>query len=110
MSKPCRANTTSLLPVPPFDAGLLPDALRPWIADIAERMQCPPDFPAVAAMVALARVVGRQVAIRPKRRDDWTVIPNLWGGMVASAGIAENPGPTGSNEAPELAYRSARGR
>src|SRR5450830_293551 len=42
----------SLLPVEPFNDNLLPKALRVWVADIAERMQCPPDFPAVGAMVA----------------------------------------------------------
>ena len=30
--------------------------LRPWIADVAERMQCPPDFPAVGVMVALSSI------------------------------------------------------
>src|SRR5688572_28011578 len=65
--------------VKPFDLGLLPVSFQDWIADIADRMQCPPDFPAVAAMVALAGIVGRKVGIRPKRRDDWLVVPNLWG-------------------------------
>ncbi len=30
--------------VAPFALELLPETLRPWAADIAERMQCPPDF------------------------------------------------------------------
>src|SRR6266700_4301045 len=51
-----------------------PPALAPWVADIAERAQCPPDFVTVGALVAAAAVIGRQVAIRPKRADDWTVI------------------------------------
>ena len=51
----------SIPDVPEFDTALLPDTLQPWIADIAERMQCPPDFPAVACMVALSSVVGRQI-------------------------------------------------
>lgn len=63
----------TLPPVAEFDPALLPAALRPWISDIAERMQCPVDFPAVGAMIALSAVVGRQIAIRPKCRDDWTV-------------------------------------
>src|SRR5690242_11320822 len=32
--------------VEPFAPELLPIALRPWIADVAERVQCPPDYPA----------------------------------------------------------------
>jgi hypothetical protein len=42
----------ALPPVQPFDPDLLPDALRGWVTDIAHRMQCPPDFPAVGAVVA----------------------------------------------------------
>ncbi len=53
-----------------FDYELLPQAFRPWIRDIAERMQCPPDYPAISAMVGLASLVGRQVTIRPKKHDD----------------------------------------
>jgi hypothetical protein len=30
-----------LRPVEPFEPQLLPHAFRPWIEDIAERMQCP---------------------------------------------------------------------
>ncbi len=79
------------LSVPAFNLGLLPEALRPWIADISERMQCPPDFPAVGAMVSLAAVVGRRIGIRPKARDDWTVVPNLWGAIVGRPGVLKTP-------------------
>lgn len=74
-----------------FDDGLLPDALRPWVADIAERMQCPPDFPAVASVIVLATLVGRKVGIRPKRRDDWLVVPNLWGAVVGPPSVMKTP-------------------
>ena len=80
-----------LLPVPPFDPNLLPDALRPWCADVSARMQCPADFVAVAAMIVLAAVVGRQVGIRPKQRDAWQVIPNLWGLLVGRPGVMKSP-------------------
>lgn len=81
------ATLPGLPEVPAFEPGLLPAAFRPWLMDVAERIQCPPDFPAVGALVALAAVVGRQVAIRPKRRDDWTVVPNLWGAAVGRPGV-----------------------
>lgn len=80
-----------LPPVAPFDLALLPATLRPWISDIAERMQCPPDFPAVGAMVALGTVVGRQCGIRPKQQDDWTVIANLWGGVIGRPSLLKTP-------------------
>ena len=77
--------------VSPFDYTLLPDSLRPWIEDIAERVQCPPDFPAVGAMISLAAVVGRKIGIRPKRRDDWLEVPNLWGAIIGRPGVMKSP-------------------
>lgn len=82
---------TELLPVQAFSFDLLPEAFRAWVEDIATRMQCPPDFPAVGAMVALASLVGRQVGIHPKRHDDWLVIPNLWGAVIGRPGIMKTP-------------------
>lgn len=81
----------ALLPVEAFDYALLPKSLRPWVADIAERMQCPPDFVAVGAMVALSSVIGRKASIAPKRHDDWRVIPNLWGVIVGRPGVMKSP-------------------
>jgi hypothetical protein len=77
--------------VPEFEPGLLPESFRGWLMDIAERTQCPPDFPAVAGMVGLATVVGRQCGIRPKRADDWLVVPNLWGAIVGRPGTLKSP-------------------
>jgi len=79
------------LPVQPFSETLLPEAFRPWIMDIAERMQCPPDFPAIGAVICLAAVVGRKIGIRPKRHDDWLVVPNLWGAVIGRPGIMKTP-------------------
>ncbi len=81
----------ALLPVMPFDFDLLPEAVRPWVADVAERMQCPPDFPAVATMVALSAAIGQRAAIEPKRMDDWRVRANLWGMFVGRPGVMKSP-------------------
>ena len=77
--------------VEPFDYALLPEVFRPWIKDTAERMQCPPDYLAVSAMVAIAALAGRQVTIRPKRNDNWTVVPNLFGAVVGPPGVLKSP-------------------
>ncbi|QVL50779.1 MAG: DUF3987 domain-containing protein [Thiocapsa sp.] len=81
----------TLPPVAPFAFDLLPPALRPWIEDVADRMQCPADYPGVAAMVALASVVGRQIGIRPKAHDDWVVVPNLWGIVIGRPSLLKTP-------------------
>lgn len=80
-----------LPPVQPFDFDCLPGTLRPWLEDIAERMQCPPDFPAVGAMIALGSLIGRKIGIRPKRHDDWLVVPNLWGMVIGRPGLMKSP-------------------
>lgn len=81
----------ALPPVDAFDAELLPVALRGWVMDIAHRMQCPADFPAVAALVALSSLIGARAVIQPKARDDWQVVPNLWGAVVGRPGVKKSP-------------------
>ena len=77
--------------VTPMTLELLPVSLRALVADVAERMQVPLDFPAVAAVATLAGVVGRRAFIQPKRADPWIVVPNLWGGIVAEPGSLKSP-------------------
>ncbi len=82
---------SELHPVPPFDLELLPDSLRPWVADVCERVQCPPDFVAVPIMAALGTLIGRKVRIRPKAQDSWTVVPNVWGCIIGRPGTMKSP-------------------
>jgi hypothetical protein len=81
----------NLPPVPEFDYRMLPDAFRGWVKDVSERMQVPPEFVAVPLMVAFSIVIGRKVSIRPKRHDDWSVTPNLWGAIVGRPGLLKSP-------------------
>lgn len=81
----------ALPPVQSFDPELLPVSLRSWAMDIAHRMQCPPDFPAVGAIVAASSLIGAKAAIRPKAQDDWQVTPNLWGLIVGRPGVMKSP-------------------
>jgi putative DNA primase/helicase len=74
-----------------FDGELLPLALRGFVDDIAERMQCPSDFPAVSVMVALGTLIGRRCGIHPKRKDDWLAVPNLWGAIIGRPSLMKSP-------------------
>lgn len=74
-----------------FAPELLPDALRPWIEDIGDRTQAPPDYLGVSAMVALGAVIGRQVGIRPQAESDWIEFPNLWGCLVGRPSTMKTP-------------------
>ena len=81
----------ALPPVQPFDAELLPVALRAWVMDIAHLMQCPPDFPAVGTIAALSSLIGARHVIQPKARVDWQVVPNLWALIVGRPGVMKSP-------------------
>ena len=71
---------------------MLPETLRSFVADIANRMQLPLDTPGVASVCALAGATGRRVQVRPKQRDTgWTKTPNLWGGIIAPPGSKKTP-------------------
>lgn len=74
-----------------LDPKLIPAPLRAWTVDVAHRMQCPLDYCAVAALVALAGVVGAGVGIKPKRKDDWIVVPNIWGGVIGPPSKKKTP-------------------
>lgn len=82
----------ALHPVPAFGGEtLLPEALRGWVMDEADRMPCPPDFVAAGALVALGAIIGARCAIKPKARDSWLVVPNLWGGIVGLPSAKKSP-------------------
>jgi putative DNA primase/helicase len=80
-----------LLPVETFKSDFLPAALAPWIDDIANRLQCPPDYVAVAAITALGSVIGRRLGVKPQMKTDWVEIPNLWGAFIGRPGMLKSP-------------------
>src|SRR5829696_1491731 len=82
---------SGLPPVDEFDPAMLPEAFRGWLTDVAERMQVPLSFPAATAMTAVSTLVGRKLGIRPKRHDDWLVVPNLWGALVGRPSLLKSP-------------------
>ncbi|RYE41611.1 MAG: DUF3987 domain-containing protein [Hyphomicrobiales bacterium] len=83
---------TDLPAAPEFEARtLLPDGLAEFVLDEADRMPCPPDYVAAALVVALGSVIGARCALKPKRRDDWIVAPNLFGGVVGDPSAKKTP-------------------
>jgi Protein of unknown function (DUF3987) len=80
-----------LLRVAAFNPEFLPESIAPWVLDISDRMQCPPDFVAIPAVVALGSVIGRKIGVRPQRRTDWIEVPNLWGCIVGRPGVLKSP-------------------
>ena len=79
------------IPVDAFDYEFLPAALQEWVRDISNRLQCPPDYVAVAAITALGTLIGRRLGIRPQEKTDWLEIPNLWGMIIGRPGLMKSP-------------------
>lgn len=76
--------------IPDVDAllpNLMPPVLAPWLNDVAVRMQTPPDFATVSAIVIFSSIIGAGCAIRPKKEDDWEVIPNVWGACIGRPSV-----------------------
>lgn len=82
---------SELLPVKSFDLNLMPDPLRDFVKDCSFRMQCPPDYIAVSMVFMFGGLIGAACGIKPKKFDDWLVIPNLWGGIVGDPSTLKTP-------------------
>jgi hypothetical protein len=83
--------TSNFAPVMPFSADLLPTVLQEFVYDEADRMPAPVSFVAVSVLVALGSVIGASCGIKPKQKDDWLIVPNLWGGIVAPPTSKKSP-------------------
>lgn len=79
-------------PAPAFEGPiLLPKALSDFVLDEADRMPCSPDYVAASLVVSLGAAIGARVALKAKRRDDWIVTPNLFGGVVGDPSSKKTP-------------------
>ena len=83
---------SDLPPAPELDVSvLLPKVLADFVLDEADRMPCSPDYIATGLIVCLGSVIGAGCALKPKRRDDWIVVPNVWGGIVGDPSSKKSP-------------------
>ena len=78
---------TKIPPVQSLTAELIPEAIRAWLADITYRMQTPPDFAVISALVIMGSLIGAGCGIRPKLQDTWEVICNLWGACIGRPSV-----------------------
>ena len=78
--------------IPRPDIELLPVDARTYAYDVAKRMdQAPLSFAMTAALLTLSTAIGRRVAVRPRLKDAWQVIPNLWGMLVSPPSAKKTP-------------------
>lgn len=74
-----------------FDPETLPESIRDYVIDIADRQRCPVDFVAVVAVCGLSAVLGNKIHAMPKQHDDWKVTPNLWGAIIGRPSAMKTP-------------------
>src|SRR5690606_36699399 len=78
--------------VQPLRKTMLPSGLWDCICDKAIRTYYMSiDFEAARTLVSLSSVIGAKAAVKPKQKDDWTLMPNLWGGIVAPPSSKKTP-------------------
>lgn len=81
----------SLPEVPSFNPEILPEELRSYIIDVAQRIQCPPEYCAVSALALLSGLIGHKVRMRPKQHDDWEIVIVLWAVLVGEPSAMKTP-------------------
>lgn len=83
---------SELLPVKPLKREMLPTDIAAYVFDEADRADnMPPDGVAACVLVSLSSLIGARVGVKPKRQDDWTLVPNLWGGIAAPPSSKKSP-------------------
>jgi hypothetical protein len=78
---------TETPPVKALEDRLIPEPFKPWLTDVSYRMQTPKDFSVTTALVIIGSLIGSGCSIRPKRFDDWEVIPNVWGACIGRPSV-----------------------
>jgi putative DNA primase/helicase len=81
----------SLPTVPSFPLKLLPKEIANYVKDVSERFSCPPDFPAIAAVVAIGAAIGARVFCRPYANGTWMVPAGAWGMVVSPPSATKSP-------------------
>lgn len=92
VNKPLLPLPSLSLSVPTLSPDIIPEPLREWLVDEAERMSVPAEMIAIPALVSLSILLGRKIPIQPKLNDSgWKEIPNLWGMVVSAPGQKKSP-------------------
>src|SRR5271157_3721321 len=66
---------------------MIPSAIRAYVLDVALNANVPLEHVAIPVVVSNGNLIGRQLAIQPKRLDTrWVEVANLCGLIVADSG------------------------
>nr|MBO0660058.1 DUF3987 domain-containing protein [Acinetobacter baumannii] len=83
---------SELLPVKKITEDMLPLDVYKYCEDEAKRADNMTfDLIAVCLLTSLGALIGARVAIKPKQLDDYAIVPNLWGGIIAPPSSKKSP-------------------
>ncbi|MCD8545366.1 MAG: DUF3987 domain-containing protein [Sulfurospirillum cavolei] len=77
--------------LPKITPDMLPDSIGNYVKDVCERIESPFEIGAVTALTLIGSLIGNKVGIRPKAKDNWTVVPNVWGMIIGKPSIKKTP-------------------
>ncbi len=83
---------SELLPVQQLAQDMLPLEFKEYVFDEAigaDNMS--PDMVAACLITSFASLIGAKVGVKPKAHSNWTIVPNLWGGIVAPPSSKKSP-------------------
>jgi hypothetical protein len=87
--QPCAGE---LKPVLAFNTDWLPDAIRPFVIDVGERMSVSVDFPAMCALTCLSGATSHRAFVYPLANDkDFAEPLNVSGAVIALSGKKKTP-------------------
>ncbi len=83
---------SELLPVKKISKAMLPLDIYNYCVDEAKRADNMTfDLVAVSLITSIGALIGARVAIKPKQFDDYSIVPNLWGGIIAPPSSKKSP-------------------
>lgn len=78
--------------IPEFHEDLMIPGVKEFAIDVAHRMNnASLVFMAVATLLAMSASIGRKVLVRPKQHDNFSIVPTLWGMLIAPPSYKKTP-------------------
>lgn len=74
-----------------IDPDMMPEPIMTWADDCARRLNVCPSFIFTPLIVSLSALIGRKVAIAPRRHASYIEVPNLWGMIIGRPSTKKTP-------------------
>ena len=86
-----RALDRTLRPVEKIEYADLPPVLAKWLPPAAAVIGCPIDFLVLPAVAIAGSLIGSRLRLMPLENSDWSVVPNLYAGIVGLPSTKKTP-------------------